>query len=363
MKFSVSPVVRIAVQPKKPADLPKLVSALALLSKSDPCLKVFNDPTTGENIVAGAGELHLETSLNDLREFLGESVEIVTSKPVVGFAETVSEKGPTCLAKSPNKHNRLYVYAEPLEKGIAEDIEKGDIQATSDPKSRARFLSENYKWDSDTAKRIWCFGPNSNGPNILVDTTHGIQYLNEIKDSVIAGFNWSAGEGAICGEPLRGVKICIEDVKIHSDSAHRRGGVIIPTARRSCLAAQMTSRPRLMEPIYLVEMQATQDVLGKIYSLLAKKRGYVISEEPKSGTPLSILKAHLPVLESFGFTSELRAATSGKAFPQMLFDHWRVIDSDPYEPGTFANQVALEVRKRKKMSPDFPPLDSFLDTL
>jgi len=196
-----------------------------------------------------------------------------------------------------------------------------------------------------------------------VDTTVGVQYLNEIKDSVDSGFNWATSEGVICGEPLRGVRMNINDVKLHSDTVHRGGGQILPTARRVFYAAQMLAKPRLMEPIYLVEVQTTQDVLGRVYTLISKKRGYIISEEPKLGTPYVILKAYLPVLESFGFTSDLRAATSGKAFPQMMFDHWKIIESDPYEPGSIANEIALSVRKRKGMPTTFPPLSSFMDTI
>jgi len=363
MKFSVSPVVRVAVLPKNPPDLPKLIAGLKLLSKSDPCLKVLFDESTGENIVAGAGELHLETSLNDLREFLGDNVPIIVSTPVVGFAETVTEKGDVCLAKSPNKHNRLYVYAEPLEEGLSEAIDKGSIKATDDMKTRGKYLTDNFKWDPNAAKKIWCLGPNHMGPNILVDQTHAVQYLNEIKDSMNSAFNWAASEGVICGEPMRGVRFNLQDVSLHADTVHRGGGQIIPTAHRVYFAAQMTAKPRIMEPVYLVEIQTVQSVVGAIYGLISRKRGFVVNEEPKSGTPYYVVKAHLPVLESFGFASELRAATSGRAFPQMVFDHWRIVDSDPYESGTLANQIALSVRKRKKLPPNFPSLDQYRDTL
>jgi len=353
----------VAVLAKNHADIPKLVAALKLLSKSDPCLKIFTDEATGENIVAGAGELHLETSLNDLKEFLPATVSFVTSTPVVGFAETVTTKGTICLAKSPNKLNRLFVSAEPLEPGLSEAIDKGGIKPTDDVKSRGKYLSDNFKWDPNVAKKVWCLGPNHLAPNMLVDQTHAVQYLKAIQDSMKGGFNTATTSGVICGEPMRGVRFNIEDVSIHSDPAHRGPGQILSTAQRVCYAAQMTCSPRLMEPMYLVEIQAVQEVVGSIYGLISRKRGYVISEEPKIGTPYYVVKAHLPVLESFGFTSVLRAATSGRAFPQMAFDHWRIVDSDPFEPGTLANNIALSVRKRKKLPLNFPTLDQFNDKL
>eukprot|EP01121_Diplochlamys_sp_Union-15-3_P012180 TRINITY_DN3616_c0_g2_i4.p1 TRINITY_DN3616_c0_g2~~TRINITY_DN3616_c0_g2_i4.p1 ORF type:complete len:420 (-),score=59.90 TRINITY_DN3616_c0_g2_i4:151-1410(-) len=248
MKFSVSPVVRVAVDVVRASDLPKLVAALKLLAKSDPCLKVINDEATGENIVAGAGELHLETSLNDLREFLGENVPIKISNPVVGFCETVSSKSEVCLAKSPNEHNRLYISAEPLENGISEAIERGELGLHIDSKETSRLLVDKYSWDATSAKKIWAYAPKHSGPNMLVDSTHSVQYLNEIKDSMDAAFNLFASEGVICGEPLRGVRLNIEDVKLHTNAIHRGGGQIIPTAKRVFYGAQMMGKPRLMEP-------------------------------------------------------------------------------------------------------------------
>lgn len=193
MKFSVSPVVRVAVEPKNPADLPKLVEGLKRLAKSDPMVQCIIEES-GEHIVAGAGELHLEICLKDLEEDHAQ-IPLKTSDPVVSYRETVSEESEvTCLSKSPNKHNRLYMRAVPMKDGIAEDIDKGDISAKDDFKLRARYLIDTYEWDATDARKIWSFGPEGTGPNLLVDVTKGVQYLNEIKDSVVAGFQWATKE-------------------------------------------------------------------------------------------------------------------------------------------------------------------------
>lgn len=193
MKFSVSPVVRVAVEPKNPADLPKLVEGLKRLAKSDPMVQCIIEES-GEHIVAGAGELHLEICLKDLEEDHAQ-IPIKTSDPVVTYRETVSEESNmTCLSKSPNKHNRLYMRAAPMPEGLPEDIDKGDINPKDDFKARARLLSERYEWDATEARKIWAFGPEGTGPNLLVDVTKGVQYLNEIKDSVVAGFQWATKE-------------------------------------------------------------------------------------------------------------------------------------------------------------------------
>jgi elongation factor 2 len=361
MKFSVSPVVRVAVEPKNPSDLPKLVEGLKRLSKSDPCVRCYIEES-GEHIVAGAGELHLEICLKDLQEeFTG--IELKTSDPVVSFRETVTDKSnQTCLSKSPNKHNRLYLTAEPFADGLSEAIEDGKITPRDDPKIRARELSEKYGWDVTEARKIWCFGPETTGANTLVDASKGVQYLNEIKDSFIAAFQWASKEGVLCEENMRGIKFNIHDVTLHTDAIHRGGGQIIPTARRVIYACELTASPRLMEPVYLVEIQCPESAMGGIYATLNRRRGHVISEEQRPGTPLYNVKAYLPVMESFGFTADLRSATSGQAFPQCVFDHWQVVQGDPTIPGK-TQDVVLATRKRKGLALEIPPLDRFLDKL
>eukprot|EP00741_Cyanophora_paradoxa_P022519 tig00021464_g21745.t1 len=362
MKFSVSPVVRVAVEPKNPGDLPKLVEGLKRLSKSDPCVQCYTEES-GEHIVAGVGELHLEICLKDLQEeFAG--IDLKINDPVVSYRETVSTKSnQTCLSKSPNKHNRIYCEAEPFAEGLAEAIESGKVNPRDDPKIRSKIMADEFGWDVTEARKIWTFGPDTNGPNVLVDTTKAVQYLNEIKDSCVAAFQWATKEGALCEENMRAIRFNVMDVVLHADAIHRGGGQIIPTARRVYYAAELTAAPRLMEPVYLCEIQTPENAIGGIYSVLNRKRGVIIAEEQRPGTPLYNVKAYLPVNESFGFTSDLRAATSGQAFPQMVFDHWAILGGDPFEAGGKVEQIILGTRKRKGLQEGIPPLDRFLDKL
>jgi elongation factor 2 len=363
LKFSVSPVVRVAIEPKNPAELPKLVEGMKRLAKSDPLVQCIIDEATGEHIIAGAGELHLQVCLKDLQEeYTG--IELKINDPVVSFRETVSDKSDqVCLSKSPNKHNRLYMVAEPFPQGLAEDIDNNVITAKDDPKQRAKVLSEKYGWDANEARKIWSFGPDGNGPNLLVDMTKAVQYLNEIRDSFNGGFQAATKEGVLCNEQMRGVRFNIMDVMLHSDAVHRGGGQIIPTARRVCFAAFLTAKPRMMEPIYLVEIQCPDSAIGGVYSCLNKRRGHVVSEEQRVGTPLYTIKAYLPVMESFGFSEDLRSNTGGKAFPQCVFDHWQVVQGDPLVSGNKASEIVQKTRKRKGLEEAIPPLDRFLDKL
>merc|ERR1712135_227641 len=362
MKFSVSPVVRVAVEPKDPQHLPKLVEGLKRLAKSDPMVLCFTEES-GEHIVAGAGELHLEICLKDLEEDHA-CIPLKKSDPVVSYRESVSaESNQVCLSKSPNKHNRLYMVAKPMPDGLAEDIDNGDVTDKQDFKIRGRYLADKYEYNVDEARKIWCFGPEGTGPNIVIDATKGVQYLNEIKDSVVAGFQWATKEGVLCDENMRGIRFDVMDVTLHADAIHRGGGQIIPTARRVFYASFLTASPTILEPVYLVEIQCPEQAVGGIYSVLNKKRGHVFEEAQVPGTPMFMVKAYLPVNESFGFTAELRAATSGQAFPQCVFDHWQIQGGNPLDENSKPGQIVLETRKRKGLKEGVPTLDNFLDKL
>lgn len=362
MKYSVSPVVRVAVEPKAASDLPKLVEGLKRLSKSDPLVVCYTEES-GEHVIAGCGELHVEICLKDLQEEYAKC-DIKKSDPVVTFKETVTEESTqNCLSKSPNKHNRIYMKCEPLGDELSKAIDEEEVSMKDDTKVRAKVLQDKYEWDPNDAKKIWCFGPDTTGPNILVDQTKQVQYLQEIKDSMEAAFQWATKEGVMTEENMRGIKFNIQDVSLHTDAIHRGGGQIIPTARRVFYAACLTAEPRFQEPVFLCEIQTPDDAMGGIYQTLTQRRGIVIGEEPVPGTPLVICKAYLPVAESFGFTQHLRQSTSGRAFPQCVFDHWDTINTSPLEEGTKGHAVCEGIRKRKGLKPGVPGLDNFLDKL
>merc|ERR1712210_202649 len=315
MKFSVSPVVRVAVEPKNPADLPKLVEGLKRLAKSDPMVQCMIEES-GEHIIAGAGELHLEICLKDLEEDHA-CIPLKKSDPVVSYRETVSEESSImCLSKSPNKHNRLFMKAVPMPDGLSEDIENGEVNPR-----------------------------------------------NEFKDSVVAGFQWATKEGCLCDENMRNIRFNIYDVTLHADAIHRGGGQIIPTARRVLYACMLTAEPRLMEPVYLVEIQCPENAVGGIYGVLNRRRGHVFEEAQTPGTPMFVVKAYLPVNESFGFTADLRSNTGGQAFPQCVFDHWQILPGDPLSEGTKPYQIVQTTKARKGLKPGNADINNYLDKL
>jgi len=319
--------------------------------------------TETEHIIAGCGELHLEICMKDLVEEYS-NIEIIKSDPVVPYKETVTAiSSQTCLAKSPNKHNKIYIVAEPLKEELTIDIENGVVKPNDDVKVTARTLIDKYEWDQHDARKLWTYGPENVGPNLLIDQTKAVQYLTEIKDSMESAFQWVTKEGVVAEENMRGIRFNILDVELHADAVHRGGSQVIPTARRVYYAAEYTASPRFQEPIYLVDISAPNDVMNGIYQCFNQRRGVVFSEESVMGTPLLNVKAYLPVSESFGFTGHLRSLTSGQAFPQSVFDHWEIITADPFDVKSKAYGIVMAIRKRKGLKLELPILADYIDKL
>ncbi|CAF0733227.1 unnamed protein product [Didymodactylos carnosus] len=359
MKFSVSPVVRAAVDAKEPSDHARVVDGLKKLAQSDSLVQILNE--NGQHIIAAAGELHLEICIQDLeREYA--KCQLKTSTPVVTYRETVTqESSHTAFTKTTNKHNKFFMRAQPLPDGLAEAIENGLVTANHDQKERTRYLVENYQFDLAATKKIWSFGPQHVGPNMLIDSTKGVDGLSNIQDTIVAGFQWASDEGVLCNENLRGVRIDLLDAEIHRDAAHRRPDQIIPAIRRCLLASMHMAEPRILEPVFVVEIECPSRVLGKVYATLNKRRGQIIEEVELNGTSLTRVKSYLPVNESFGFTSELRQMTSGQAFPQCQFDHWQLLPGNPFELDSRSGQIVQEIRLRKSLHGSIPTLDTLID--
>jgi elongation factor 2 len=299
MKYSVSPVVRIAIQPKNASELPKLIEGMKQLAKSDPLVVCINDQQTGQNIIAGSGELHVEICVNDLINEYAK-IEIIKSNPIVSYNETVTIHGEQCMSKSANKHNRLYISAEQLSGELADEMESGRITTQMDKKEFARVLTTDFNFDKNDVAKIWAFGPDDEGPNMIVDVTQGCQFMNEIKDSCVNGFNGVTQGGVVCDEICRAIRFNVHDTNLHPDGIHRGGGQIIPTARRACFGAMYMAEPRLQEPIFLVEITCPNDVVGTVYNVISMRRGSIEDEVNQNGQPITTIKGFLPVAESFG---------------------------------------------------------------
>ena len=354
VKFVVSPVVRIAITPKNISELPKLVEGMNRLSKSDPIIEcTISD--TGENIIACVGELHAEISINDLKMFSG--IELNVSEPVISFRETINEtSGITCLKKSANKHNRIYMQAEPLPEELVTLLESGEY-GTKDMVKLSKMLVEKFGWEKHRALKIWAIGPYDKPSNIIVDCTVGLSYLNEVKDGIVGGFTQAILNGILAEEPIRGVQFNLIDLVLHADAIHRGGGQMTPATRDCIYACMLANKPTLYEPIYNASITTVRDRVGTIYSCLSHKRGEVVNEESSDGTPTVTIQGHLPVIESFGFDSYVKEQTSGQAFPSLSFSHWKQMD------GKLKDDIVSKIRNRKHLKQDIPKFEEFNDKL
>jgi len=349
IKYVSEPVVTIAVEPKNPRDLPRLIEVMHRLSIEDPNLVTTINKETGEYLLSGMGELHLEIACKFLRDY-GGGIEIVTSKPIVVYRESVQGQGVVAMAKSPNKHNRFWIQVEPLEEKVIEMIEKGEIAEDIGRKQIGNILYKECKWPVEEARNVWAIEEHK---NILIDLTKGIQYLREARDMIISGFRWACEAGPLCEEPIRGVKVKLMDAQLHEDPVHRGPAQIMPATRRAILGSFLTAKPILLEPIYKIGVSVPAQWVGEVTSLITRKRGRIVSSESKGA--LTGISGYIPVAETFGLSAEMRSATSGHAFWQCTFDHWEKV------PENIAVEIIKSIRDRRGLSPEVPKPQKFID--
>lgn len=385
-------VFKIAVEPVNPSELPKMLEGLRKVNKSYPLISTKVEES-GEHVILGTGELYMDCVLHDLRRLFSE-MEIKVSDPVTRFCETVVETSAImCYSVTPNKLNKITMIAEPLDDGISEDIESGRISIKEPIRKVARFFEERYDWDKLAARSIWAFGPDEMGPNILQDDTLPSQVdkklLGGVRDSITQGFSWGTREGPLCEErtskvplpvlsifrskhanvyfgnkAIRNAKFRLTDVSLADQAIYRGGGQIIPTARRAIYSSFLMASPRLMEPIYSCSMTGPADAVASVYTVLSRRRGHVLSDGPIAGTPLYSVRGLIPVIDSFGFETDLRIHTQGQAAVSLVFDKWSVVPGDPLDremklkPLEMAPAMAtardfvLKTRRRKGLAED-----------
>ena len=347
IKYITEPVVTIAIEPKRPVDLPRLIEVMQKLSIEDPNLVATINKETGEYLLSGMGELHLEIACKFIKDY---GVDIITSKPIVVYRETVTSEGVNAMAKSPNKHNRLWLQVEPLEPEVIKAIEDGIISDEMPRKRLASILHREFGWPAEEARGIWAIDDYK---NVLVDVTRGVQYLREVREMIIQGFRLACSSGPLSGEPMRGVKVKLIHAELHSDPAHRGWAQIVPTARRAIFGSFLTAKPVLLEPIYKIQVSVPIELMGAVTSLISRKRGRIIMTEQKGH--LMMVTGYIPVAETFGLASEMRSATGGRAFWQCTFDHWAPT------PDYVAKALIPELRKRKGLPEAVPPPEKFID--
>ncbi|MDO8727351.1 MAG: elongation factor EF-2 [Candidatus Methanoperedens sp.] len=340
------PVVTVAVEAKHMKDLPKLVEVLRQVAKEDPTLKVMINQETGEHLLAGMGELHLEVVAGRIKR--DKHVDITTSKPLVVYRETVSSHAGPVEGKSPNHHNRFYIEVEPLTPEVIELIKSNGISMRQ-PEVERRDILMKAGMTKDEAKGITHIYES----NMFIDMTKGIQYLNETMELILEGFEEVMKAGPLTREPVMGVKVKLMDAKLHEDSIHRGPAQVIPASRQATQAAILMAGATLLEPFQKVFIHVPQEQMGGAMREMQGRRGSILDMQSEGDT--TIIEAKAPVAQLFGFAGDLRSATEGRAMWSTEFAGFETI------PGNILNDVVMDIRKRKGLKLEMPKPSDFID--
>ena len=346
IKYVSEPVVQMAIEPKHPKDLPKMIEILKRLTIEDPNLIIKINEESGETIMAGMGVLHLEIATNQIKE---AGLELVTSEPLINYRETITQPTEPIMAKSPNRHNKIFMRVEPLEPEIAEMCRTGELGEMKDKKEMIKILRD-HGWEPDVAKKVMRF--DSRG-NIMINGTKGVQFIDESSDSILSGFDDVMKEGPLAREQMRDCKFTFTHFVPHEDTAHRGLSQLGPASRRACLASVLLAQSVILEPILGIEVRVPQDLVGNVASVLSGKRGKVIDIQQKG--VVSIVIGEVPASETFDISQVMRGQTAGKAMWNTFFKAWSPI------PKSLVAKLIPDIRKRKGLSPEPPKAEEFID--
>ena len=339
------PVVTVAVEPKSMKDLPKFIDALRSLAKADASLQVTTNPETGEALLAGMGELHLEITTYRIEE--EQNIKVSVSEPIVVYRESTSgnNNGNSFEGKSPNRHNRFYVEVEKLPENVVMALREGVFGngtiRPNDAKDIGRKFGE-YGMDKDLMRKIYAI----NGTNVFVNDTKGIQYLHETKELLIEAFNEVCMKGPVAEEPLMSVMVRLVDAKLHEDAIHRGPAQTIPAMRNSVRGALIRANTVIMEPMQKMHVSVPNDWLGGVTREITQRRGE-IEDMPADGETTTVI-GKVPVAETFGFSNDIRAASQGRAI-------WNTENCGFEElPRSLLDKVVGAIRERKGLKPELP---------
>jgi len=346
IKHVSEPVVTVAVEAKNTRDLPKLVEVLRQVAKEDPTLNIKINEETGEHLMAGMGELHLEIVAYRIER--DKNVEITTSPPIVVYRESVTGTTPGAVeGKSPNHHNRFYIEIEPLELEIVDAIKDGEVSMKMQELERRQILMEKGM-GKDEARHIM----GISGTNVFLNMTKGVQYLREVMELMLEGFEEATKNGPIAREPVQGIKAKLMDVKLHEDAIHRGPAQVIPAVRQAMQAGILMADSTLLEPFQNVYIQVPQDQMGGAMSEIQGRRGMILSMDTEGD--MIIIKSKAPVSELFGFAGAIRGATEGRALWSTEFAGFEPV------PASSLSETVKQIRGRKGLKTDMPKPSDYL---
>lgn len=343
IKHIFEPVVTKSVEPKNAMELPKLIETLKKLGREDTTLVVKINQETGEYLISGLGELHIEAKVERKLKELG--IEVEMSKPIVVYRETIFEKSPEIEGKSPNKHNKFDIVVEPLEDGVYKAMIDGNLPSSQTIKGRNIELFKriaSFGMDYDEAKNITLI----HNKNIFLDLTKGVQYLNEVMEMVKDAFVEVCDDGPLARELCTRLKVKLIDAELHEDPVHRGPGQIMPAIRYAVRQAMLKANATLLEPKQVVRIDVPTELMGEVIREVENRRGQILDMKEERG--VSVISTKLPVSDIFGFDASLKSATSGRGFYSLVETVFEKLPSD------LRDEVIKSIRKRKGLNEDIP---------
>jgi len=333
------PVITKSVEAQNMDDLPKLIETLQQVAKEDPTIQVEINEDTGEHLISGQGELHLEVIGQRIER--NQGIPIRTGEPIVVYREAPQTASREVEGISPNRHNRFYISVEPMDEDLVETLKMGEASMDMPELERREALQE-AGLDKDTSQNV----EHIYGTNVIIDDTKGIQHLNETMELVLEGFEEALEDGPLANEPVQGALIRLHDARLHEDAIHRGPAQVIPAVRRSLHNALIDAEIRLLEPIQQVRIDVPNEHMGAASGEIQGRRGRV--DDMYQEGDLMVVEGVAPVEEMIGFSSDIRSATEGRASWNTENAGFQVM-ADNLQP-----EKIMEIRERKGMKQELP---------
>jgi elongation factor 2 len=333
------PVITKSIEVVKTADLPKLIDILRKVSKEDPSIKVTINEETGESLISGMGELHLEIIENRIKTEKG--LEVKTSNPIVVYRESVGKSsGQAFEGRSPNKHNSFFIKVEPLNAELEQLIEKGELPEGRMKKKNDAVVSTLSKigWGSDEIRNV----KDIYKGNMFFDETRGEVHIGEVIEMVLDAFEMVIDQGPLAREPCMKMKVTLEDIKLHEDAIHRGPAQVYPAVREAITEAMKNANPVMLEPMQIHIIEVPESFMGSATKLIGSKRGQMLDMTQEAG--MSQLKAKIPVAEMIGWSSDLRSATEGRGTSSLLDQQFEKV------PSLLQEDIIKKIRSRKGLA-------------
>jgi translation elongation factor aEF-2 len=328
------PVITKSVEAQSMDDLPKLIETLQQVAKEDPTIQIEINEDTGEHLISGQGELHLEVVTQRIEK--NQGIPVNTGEPIVVYREKPQQASREVEGVSPNRHNKFYISVHPLDQDIIDKIDLGDVSMDM-PELERREALQDAGMDKDTSQNV----ETIHGTNILIDDTKGIQHLNETMELVVEGLQEALDDGPLAAEPVQGALLRLHDARLHEDTIHRGPAQVIPAVREAVHHALIDGEIRLLEPIQNVRIDVPSEHMGAASGEIQGRRGRVDDMYPEAGQ--QVIEGIAPVDEMIGFSSDIRSATEGSASWNTENAGFRVL------PDNLQREKIMEIRERKGM--------------